>query len=306
MIARKHWAAIALGLFLAALLVTTQALFIVSEGEQALVLRFGQPIGAIRGPGLHTKTPFIETVRRFDARILAVDPPPKQVMIAASSATPADAAQGGKEPLLVDAFMRYRITDPLRYLSTLRTDANARNTLTNILVGEMRAEMGRTTLTALLSPERTRVMQAIANRVGAQMTSARYGVEMVDVRIVRADLTAQLLGSTLQRMRSAFQKQATQTRAEGEEAALKIRAEADKTRTLILAEAERKAQVLRGQGDEEATRIYAAAFNEDPEFYAFWRSMEAYRTALADPSKRLILSPEDVRFFDALKKGSAQ
>lgn len=294
----------ALALLFILFFVGMQSLFTINEGSQALVLRFGQPMGEVKGPGLHVKIPFIETVRIFDKRILAVDPPPTQFMIAASTTTKAEADRQGKEPLLVDTFMRYRITDPLRFMSTLKTEVAARATLTNILLSEVRAEMGRTTLTKLLSAERTQVMQTIGARVSAQMKAARYGVELVDVRLVRADLTPELLTSTIQRMRSSFKEQATQTRAEGEEAALKIKANADRQKTVILANAERTAQGFRGTGDKEATQIYAEAFNKDPEFYALWRSMEAYRKALANPDMRLVLSPEDVAFFKAFRQGS--
>lgn len=285
----------------------TQALFTVDEGRQAIVLRFGQALGETRGPGLNAKIPLIETVRQFDRRVLSVDPPPERVVIAAASSETQAAADTmeGKEPILVDAFMRYRITDPLRFMKTLKTERAARVTLERILISELKSELAKTTLTTLLSAEREAVMHAIAGRVEAAMKAGNYGVELVDVRIVRTDLTPELRESTVERMQTALKEQATQTRAEGAQAALEIRAEANRQARVIKVNAERDAQVLRGQGDREATEIYAAAFNKDPEFYALWRSMEAYRAALANPDTRLLLSP-DIEFFRHFKEGGQE
>jgi modulator of FtsH protease HflC len=299
-----------IGLALAALAVLglfvgSQALFTVDESQQALVLRFGELVGEARGPGLHVKLPFVEVVRRFDRRILAVDPEPERVVIAAapSAAGPARGDIDGKEPILVDTFMRYRITDPLRFMKTLRTEEAAQATLKRILINALKSELDKTTLATLLSERRARVMHAIAARVEAALTAGRYGVELVDVRIVRTDLTPELRESTVARMRSALREQATQTRAEGNQAALEIKADADRRVTVILAEAERDAQTLRGAGDREATGIYAQAFNRDPEFYGLWRSLEAYRAALANPDTRLVLSPNDIAFFKHFTQG---
>lgn len=308
-----------------ALVVMSQTLFIVDEREQAIVLQLGQPIGEPRGPGLHLKVPLIQDVRRFDRRILPVDPPSEQVVISSSTivrAKPkteeAPATEGvvegesdivreapkienvSGEPIILDTFARYKITDPLQFMKTLQTVGNANERLEAILNNAARAVMGKTTLREILSEDRDQIMNEIKDRVNNSITQSRLGIEIVDVRIVRADLTADLLDSTVRRMISELKERATETRAKGEERALEIRSTADKERAIILAEGERDAQVLRGEGDNEAIKIYAEAFNKDKEFYGFIRSMEAYGNTLADPDTRLILSPNSdfFRYFD--------
>lgn len=310
-----------------ALVVISQTLFIVDEREQAIVLQLGQPIGELRGPGLHLKVPVIQDVRRFDRRILPVDPPSEQVVISSSTIirakpklveeAPAETPDGegeqssiieeapkienvSGEPIILDTFARYKITDPLQFLKTLQTVENATERLEAILNNAARTVMGKTTLRELLSEDRDMIMAEIKERVNSSITQSKLGIEIVDVRIVRADLTSELLDSTVRRMISELKERATETRAVGEERALEITSTADKERAIILAEAERDAQVLRGEGDNEAIKIYAEAFNKDKEFYGFIRSMEAYGNTLADPDTRLILSPDSdfFRYFD--------
>ena len=302
------------------LIIVSQAFFIVDQREQAIVLQLGQPIGDttdpksfIRGPGLHMKIPLVQDVRYFDKRILSVDPEPEQVVIASSSLTRVQPARdennkdaegtGGPvienvsgEPIIVDTFARYKIIDPLQFLKTLRTTFAANARLQTILNDATRAVLGRTTLQELLSDERTAVMADIRQRVNRKIQQDKLGIEIVDVRIVRADLTADLRTSTVRRMISELKERATETRAKGEERALEIRSTAEKERAVLLAEAERDAQILRGEGDKLAIKTYADAFNKDKDFYAFIRSMEAYRNTLSDSNTRLILSP-DSDFF---------
>ncbi len=308
------------------LVVISQTLFIVDEREQAIVLQLGQPIGQPRGPGLHLKVPIIQDVRRFDRRILPIDPPSEQVVISSSSVVRAkpkteapppvetpDTAEESSivaeapkienvsgEPIILDTFARYKITDPLQFLKTLQTVENANERLEAILNNAARTVLGTTTLRELLSEDRDSVMDEIKQRVNNSITQSRLGIEIVDVRIVRADLTAELLDSTVRRMISELKERATETRAVGEERALEIRSTADKERAIILAEGERDAQILRGEGDKEAIGIYSDAFNKDKEFYGFIRSMEAYGNTLATPDTRLILSPDSdfFRYFD--------
>ncbi len=315
------------------MIAVSQTLFIVDQSQQAIVLQLGQPVGEIRKPGLHLKTPFIQEVRYFDRRILSVEPTPKQMVIASSLITrpaakanenaPAQPAASqdtsnpmdvGKkneivippienvsgEPIIVDSYARYRIVDPLQFLKTLRSIDNADKRIESIIDEATRTVLGKTTLKELLSKDRTRVMAEINNRLNAKIKEDKMGIEMVDVRIVRADLGESLRDSTVRRMISEMVERATETRAHGEQLALEIRASADKERTVILADAERDAQVVRGQGDKEAIQTYAAAFNKDKDFYAFIRSMEAYKNTLSDPDTRLILSPDSdfFRFFD--------
>lgn len=320
----------------AALIGLSQSMFIVDETQQAIVLQFGQPRGEPRGPGLHFKIPLIQNVRYFDRRVLSVDPDPEQMVISSSSGlhdgneTPAprtqeteqeegeqedkeadtrkDPAPGilapsienvSGEPIIVDTFARYKIVDPLQFLKTLRTIPMANIRLETILKEGTKAVLGNTSLAELLSDERTAVMGKIQRRVNRKIEQDSLGIEIVDVRIVRADLTADLRTSTVRRMISELRERATETRAKGEERALEIRSTAEKERTVLIAEARRKAEILKGEGDKEAIKIYTTAFNKDKEFYAFIRSLEGYRKTLADPDTQLILSPESdfLRYF---------
>ncbi len=299
---------ISLALFAFALIAASQVFFIVDETEQAIVLQLGQPVGDVNGPGLHTKIPVVQTVQYFDRRILSVDPAPEQVVISSVDIGPPqdedDEESEGQssianvtgEPIILDTFARYKIVDPLQFLKTLRTISAANSRLENILNDATRAELGKTSLQQLLSPTRTQVMRDIQDRVNKATENDRLGIEIVDVRIVRADLTAELRTSTVRRMQSELKERATETRAKGEERALEIRSTAEKERTVLIAEAQRDASIIKGEGDKEAIRIYADAFNKDKEFYSFIRSMEAYRNTLADPDTQLILSP-DSEFF---------
>lgn len=294
-------------IFIVVLLVfgVNQVFFLVDQRQQAIVLQLGQPVGEPRAPGLHMKIPFVQSVRYFDHRILSVDPDPEQVVISSGSddymigddqEEDTNLGMITGEPIVVDTFARYQITDPLRFMKTLRTISGANNRLEGILKNATKAALGKTTLGQLLSEQRETVMAEIQERVNKDVAKDQLGIEIVDVRIVRADLTPALRTSTVSRMVSELRERATETRAKGEERALEIRSTAEKERTVLIAEAERDSQIMRGTGDEEAIRIYAKAFNKDKEFYAFIRSLEAYRKTLATPDTRLILSP-DSEFF---------
>lgn len=314
-------------------IVTSQSLFRVDQREQALVLQLGSPVGEPRTPGLHFKIPLIQEVKRFDGRILSVDPAPAQVVIASATINRAKSRQEEQEnalqkntddktaettkdeapadqsniqnvsgePIIVDSFARYKIIDPLQFLKTLATIRVANSRLENILNDATRAVLGKVSLPELLSTERRYIMNDIRSRVNQKIQKDKLGIEIVDVRIVRADLTKELRESTVRRMKSELQERATKTRATGAEFAKKIRATAEKERTVILANAGRDAQILRGEGDKVSIKIYADAFNKDKEFYEFTRSMEAYKNTLANPETRLILSP-DSDFFKYFKK----
>lgn len=308
---------ILVGIIALVLIVASQSFFIVDQREQAIVLQLGQPVGDqtkpetyIKGPGLHLKIPMIQEVRYFDRRILSVDPEPEQVVISSASLVQ-PLAEGEEpdenigidivtgEPIIVDTFARYKITDPLQFLKTLRTISGANSRIENILKDATKAELGKTSLQDLLSEERTEVMSEIQRRVNQSVQNDRLGIQIVDVRIVRADLTAELRTSTVRRMQSELQERATETRAKGEERAKEIRSTAEKERTILLAEAQRDSEILRGEGDNESFKIYANAFNKDKEFYSFLRSMEAYRNTLSDSDTQLILSPDSdfLRYF---------
>ncbi len=295
----------------ACIITLSQSVFTVDEREQAILLQLGQPVGQIQGPGLHFKLPVVQDVRRFDRRILSVDPLPEQMVISSSVDSPLTKMQDGVvvdqpkpsarefvsgEPIIVDTYTRYRITDPLMFMKTLRTVDVANQRIGSIINDATRGVLGNTTMRQLLSAERTAVMSEIRNRVNKKIQEDKLGIEVVDTRIVRADLTTELRQSTVRRMISELRERATETRAKGEERALEIRSTAEKERTVILAEAERDAQIVRGKGDETAIKTYANAFNKDKDFYDFMRSMEAYKNTLANPDTRLILSP-DSQFF---------
>jgi membrane protease subunit HflC len=294
----------------------TQSVYTVDQTQQAIVLQLGNPVGSIQNPGLHFKTPFIQDVVFFDRRVLSVDPPPAQVVISSNAEmtkksdagqpqTPAvsveDALASG-EPIIVDTFARYQITDPLAFLKTLRTVDAAESRLESILNDASRSVLGKTTLRRLLSSERNDVMKEIADRMNAKVADDKLGIKIVDIRIVRADLTPALREATVQRMISELKQRATQTRAEGDQHSIQIKATADKEKTVILADAQRDAQITRGEGDKEAIKTYADAFNKDKDFYSFTRSLEAYRNALATPDTRLILSP-DSEFLKVFRSG---
>lgn len=301
---------IILAIFAVGLIGASQVFFIVDQREQAIVLQLGQPVGEVNGPGLHLKIPVVQTVQYFDKRILSVDPAPEQVVISSVDIGPkpeeetdeekeerqSSIANVTGEPIILDTFARYKIVDPLQFLKTLRTISAANSRIENILNDATRAELGKTSLQQLLSPARTQVMRDIQRRVNRATEADKLGIQIVDVRIVRADLTADLRTSTVRRMQSELKERATETRAKGEERALEIRSTAEKERTVLIAEAQRDASVIKGEGDKDAIKIYANAFNKDKEFYSFIRSMEAYRNTLADPDTQLILSP-DSEFF---------
>ena len=303
----------------------SQSLFIVDEREKAIVLQLGQPVGDVKQPGLHFKLPVVQDVRLFDSRVLTIDPQPTQMVISSSKNNPllrgaAELAIPGTdngdenargigevsgEPIVVDVFGRYRIDDPLKFLKTLQTVDGANKRIENIMSEATRSVLGNTTLRDLLSAKRDDVMIQIRDRVNEKIQGS-FGVNIIDVRIVRADLTPALRQSTVQRMISELEERAKETRAKGREQALEIRATVDKEKQIILARAQRDAQVIRGEGDELAIKTYATAYNEDKEFFAFWRSMQAYRESIGDENSSLVLSPNS-RFFryfdpDAVKK----
>lgn len=302
-------------LFLA-IIGVTQAVYTVDQTQQAIVLQLGQPRGDVQNPGLHFKVPFIQDVVFFDRRVLSVDPPPAQVVISshADLTKKPDAGQpqvppvavedalASGEPIIVDTFARYIITDPLGFLKTLRTVDAAESRLESILNDAARSVLGKTTLRQLLSPERNAVMKEMLDRMNSKVANDKLGIKIVDIRIVRADLTPALREATVQQMIKELNVRAKRTRAEGEQQARQTKATADKEKTVILADAQRDAQITRGEGDKEAIKIYADAFNKDKDFYAFTRSLEAYRNALATPDTRLILSP-DSEFLRVFRSG---
>ncbi len=261
------------------------SLFIVDQTEQALVLQFGQPLRVIRTPGLRAKQPFIQNVILYDRRLLDFEPPPEEVIAS------------DQKRLIVDTYARYRITDPLLFYQTVATEFTARARLGALVSGSLRQVIGNVTLSALLSPQRATIMRQIRDEVAGQ--AKPFGIEVVDVRIRRADLPPQNSEAIFARMRSERQQQAALYRGEGAQAAKTVRANADRERTVILADAQRDAQKVRGDGDAKAIAIYANAYDQDKNFFAFYRSLQAYRDAFTGSNTSFVLNPSGsfFRFF---------
>ncbi len=270
-------------------IVAYSAAFTVHQTQQALILQFGNPIRTIPEPGLHFKMPFIQNVEFYDRRILDLDPPVQEVILF------------DQKRINVDAFARYRIVDPLEFRKRAVTDLNFRQVFGNRLNAAIRAEIGKILLSDMLTEKRAQVMDIISSQMKSQ--AAEFGTEVIDVRIGRTDLPEETAQSVYNRMRSDRVAYSSQLRAEGEEQKLKIQAFADKDRTIILAEAQRQSEILRGQGEGERNRILAEAFGKDPEFFDFYRSMEAYGEALGEGTT-MVLSPDSefFRFFGTAKK----
>lgn len=258
------------------------SVFIVQENEQVIVLRFGNPQEEVKEPGLHFKLSFIDKVQTYEKRILNVDPPAEQVLLA------------DQKRLVVDTFARYKIVDMLKFFQALGTESAAEQRLYTIINSAVRQSLGRVSLASVLSGKRNELMKAIIKDVNAE--AVRMGIQIVDVRIVRADLPDQVTQSTFARMRSEREREAREARAEGAQLSTEIKSTAEKERSIILAEAQKDAQILRGKGDNEAITIYSKAFSQDPQFYAFYRSLEAYKKSLSDPETTLVLTP-DSDFF---------
>ena len=262
----------------AVLFVLANTLYIVHQAEQAIVLQFGEPIRVVKEPGLKVKIPFIQNVVFYDMRLLNLDPPAQEVVL------------NDKKRLDVDSFTRYRIVNPLRFYQTVRTEEQAQSKLAEIVNSSVRKILGRITLQELLSEKRTIIMQQIST--AAKIDAEQIGVSVADVRIRRADLPLEVLQAINARMKTERERDAKEFRAKGQQEAQQIRAAAEKERTIIIAEAEKKAQITRGEGDKEAIKIWNDAANQDKEFFEFYRSLEAYKKALADGEASLILSPE--------------
>lgn len=278
-----------------AIVVITQFLFTVDQTQQAIVLQFGKPVRVIQAPGLKVKVPFIQNVRYFDKRILNVDLPPNRVNLSSGQRLSSDSSgteilDTGGEPVIIDTFARVRIIDPLLFYQRLDTVRNAEARIQSLMNSALRDVLGQSSLQGILSPQRAIITEAIRTRLNGEMKAR--GVEVVDVRIVRADLTDRMQSSTINRMKTDRREQATDIRAKGEEKAAQIKANADRQRTVILANATKQSQILRGEGDRIAIKTYADAFNKDPSFYSFLRSMEAYKNVFSKGGTQFVLSPD--------------
>jgi modulator of FtsH protease HflC len=281
---------IALAVLGAALVIgLASSAFTVHQTQQVLVTQFGEPVRVIKDPGLKWKLPFIQTVLSFDRRLLDFDSSAQEVVL------------GDQRRLVVDAFTRYRIVDPLRFFQTVgATEAGIRARLEPSVTSALRGALANEMLPAVLSAERARIMGEIRQRVEAD--TQELGIEVVDVRIRRADLPEQNTQPILQRMQSERERVAREVRAKGAEEAQGIVAAAERNRTVLLAEAQAKANALRGEGEQTAITIFAEAFQRDPEFFQFWRTMQAWREAFSDGETRLLLTPESdfFRYFRSI------
>jgi membrane protease subunit HflC len=274
---------ILLGMLAAAIFTAASTLFTVHQTQQVLITQFGEPRKVIQEPGLHWKLPFIQNVITFDRRLLDFDAPGEEVIL------------GDQRRLIVDSFTRYRITDPLRFFQTVgATEAGIRARLNSIVTSSLRRVLGNEPLLSVLSTDRARIMGEIRRQVNEE--ARQFGIAVEDVRIRRADLPGENTQAILSRMQSERERVAREARAEGAEVAQRVRASAERERTVLIAEAQAQADILRGQGEQEAIRIFAEAFQRDPAFFQFWRTMQAYREAFAEGDTRLVLTP-DSEFF---------
>jgi len=260
------------------ILLANFTLFIIDETKQAIVLQFGKPIRVIREAGLHMRIPFIQNVILFESRLLIYDAPPTEIITR------------DKKTLILDNYARWKITDPLLFMQTVRDINGAQARLDDIIYSELRVDLGKFDMSEIVSSKRTEIMETVTERSNEK--SMEYGINIIDVRIKRADLPPENEQNIYARMEAERDRIAKQYRAEGMEESAKIMAETEREKTVILAEAYREAQQLRGEGEAESIRIYAESFNQDAEFYQFFRTLESYQNSLGE-NTTILLSSEN-------------
>ncbi|HWK97107.1 MAG TPA: protease modulator HflC [Pseudolabrys sp.] len=277
---------VAVVILVAALIVGYSSLFTVYQTQQALVLRLGNPQAPITEPGLHFKAPFIDNVVYIDKRILDLEAPPQEVIAS------------DQKRLVVDAFARYRIRDALRFYQTVGSVQGANSQLSILLNSALRRVLGEATFTEVVRDQRAGLMDRILQLVDKE--AAGYGIQVVDVRIRRADLPEQNSQAVYQRMQTERAREAAEFRAQGAQRAQEIRSRADRDVTVLVADANSKSEQIRGEGDATRNQIFADAFNRDPDFFAFYRSMQAYEASLKPGDTRILLKPDNnfFRFFN--------
>ena len=270
-------------------LVTYFSLFTVKEINQAIVLQFGDPKKIITTPGLQVKIPFIQNVVYLDRRILSLDPAPEEVIAS------------DQKRLIVDAYARFKIVDPLKFYISVGNERVARSRLATIINSRLRSVLGKQSLATLLSKDRAKQMALIQE--GVNNEAEKFGIEIIDVRIKRADLPQANSEAIFRRMQTEREREAKEFRARGAEMAVTITSTADKEVTVILANAKKQSEIMKGEGDGLRNKIFADAFGRDPEFFAFYRAMQAYETALIGGDTSLILSPDSefFKFFGSIK-----
>jgi modulator of FtsH protease HflC len=276
---------IALVLLFAVLIVGYSTVFTVQQTEQALVVRFGRPVDVVSEPGLHVKAPFTDSVISIDKRILDLENPSQEIIAS------------DQKRLVVDAFARYRIKDPLRFYQSVGSIQAANIQLTTLLNASLRRVLGEVTFIQVVRDEREALMARIRDQLDHEADG--YGIQVVDVRIRRADLPEQNSQAVYQRMQTERQREAAEFRAQGGQKAQEIRSNADREATVIVAEANSTAEQTRGTGDAERNRLFAEAYSKDPDFFAFYRSMSAYENGLKSGDTRFLLRPDSdfFRFF---------
>jgi len=259
-------------------------LFTVDETEQAIVTQLGKFVREAKQPGLHFKIPLIQAVQRFEARVLEYD------------AAAAKIITDDKKHLVIDNYARWKIVDPLKFYQTVGNEFKAQSSLDDIVFSEMREELARHTLTEIVSVNRQQIMDKVAEQCNKKASD--YGIQVIDVRIKRADLPQEVTYSVFDRMKAERERIAKKYRSEGEEESVKIKAQTDKDKTILLADSYMQAEKTKGEGDAEALRIYAQAYEKDPEFYSFVRTLEAYGNSLGKGTT--IVLPIDSEFFQYL------
>ncbi len=274
--------------------VVSSAAFTVHQTTQAIVMQFGNPKRVVTEPGLHWKLPFIQDVLYYEKRVLNLDPPVESILLS------------DQKRLLVDAFARYRITNALLFFQRVKTESGVRQRLGPIVNASLRGILGNATLASVLSEDRIDIMRQIKESVNS--VAAGFGIELVDVRIGRADFPEQISQSVYGRMKSEREREAAEFRAQGFELSQRIRAGADREATVIVAEAEREAEIERGRGEAFRTRVLNDAFGQDQDFFNFYRSMQAYEASLSGESTYMVLSPDSefFDFFNSVEKRAAE
>ena len=259
------------------------SLFFVEQRVQTLILQFGEPIRVIKEPGLNFKIPLAQNIVKFDKRILLFDNSAEEIIAA------------DKKRLIVDAFVRYKIIDPLKFYQTVRFEAALNNRLGSVVNNSLRAVLGKVPLEAVISDRRELLMQEVSELVS--LRAKQFGISIEEVRIKKADLPSENSEAIYRRMQTERQQEAAQIRAVGNEKARFITAESEKQKTVLLAEAQRDSDILRGEGDAKKNKILGKAFNQDPDFFAFYRAMQAYSKALTEGDTTMVLSPKS-DFFE--------
>lgn len=276
------------------------ALFIVDQRQQAIILQFGDIVSVKKEPGLKFKLPFLQNVVYFDNRVLHMDADEKEVNAFEKETAILKGSdnEGRLIRLIVDAYAKYRIIDPLLFYQSVRNERGLDLRLDSVIEASLKQVLGGESLTTLLSESRTNIMSKVRDVVNRE--GKGFGIDVIDVRIKRVELPAKNRDAVYTRMRSSKEKEATRLKAEGEEESKRIRAEAEKEKTVLLATAEKEGQILRGKGDATATKIYADAYSKDSEFFNFYRTMQAYTNSMSEKNTRMVLSPDSefLRYFN--------